>query len=73
MKYRVFNTESEAIAAETVISEKMGYTKHDAISNALTTCWAIPRQILDGRWVFPSPDDAGVEYDETWFSPVELT
>lgn len=32
-----------------------------------TTAWAIPVQISDGRWVFPSPDDGGVEAETDWF------
>lgn len=31
-----------------------------------TTAWAMPVQINDGRWVFPSPDGSGVEAEENW-------
>lgn len=37
-----------------------------------TTSWAIPQQITDGRWVFPSPDDTGEEPGDGWFSSHEL-
>jgi hypothetical protein len=32
-----------------------------------TTSWAVPVQINDGRWVFPSPDDDGVEAGPDWW------
>lgn len=32
-----------------------------------TTAWAVPQQIVDGRWVFPSPDDTGVEDQDSWW------
>jgi hypothetical protein len=32
-----------------------------------TKAWAVPVQINDGRWVFPSPDDVGVEAEENWW------
>lgn len=32
-----------------------------------TTAWAVPMQINDGRWVFPSPDDGGVEAETDLF------
>jgi hypothetical protein len=37
----------------------------------LTERWAIPQQIADGRWVFQSPDDEGVEPGADWW-PDEL-
>ena len=33
-----------------------------------TTAWALPEQIQDGRWVFASPDDEGIEAQEDWFA-----
>lgn len=79
MKYLVFQTEAESIAAEAAISVSMGYAKPginaatgEIVPNVLTVRWAIPQQILDGRWVIPSPDDEGVEYDVAWFPVVEL-
>jgi hypothetical protein len=78
MKYRVFDTEQAAIAAEQAISEAMGYSKPginaktgEVVPNVLTTRWAVPQQIQDGRWVFPSPDDEGVESDPSWFATTE--
>lgn len=74
MKYRVFDTEAEALAEEAAISAAMGYSKPginaatgEVVLDALTTRWAIPQQITDGRWVFPSPDDTGVEAAIDWW------
>ena len=74
MKYRVFDTEQEALDAEREISEEMGYAKPgvnaktgQVVPDVLTVRWAVPRQIVDGRWVFPSPDDEGVEASDDWW------
>jgi hypothetical protein len=74
MKYRVFSTEAEAVAAEQAISTAMGYSKPgvnaatgEIVPDALTTRWAVPQQIADGRWVFPSPNDEGVEAGADWW------
>ena len=78
MRYRVFNTEAEAVAAEAQIAQSIGCVKiginaatgqpdHNAQA---TERWAIPQQIADGRWVFPSPDDEGVIRDPNWFGEV---
>ena len=78
MKYRIFNTEAEAVAAEAQIALSIGCVKiginaatgqpdHNAQA---TERWAIPQQIADGRWVFPSPDDEGVIQDPSWFGEV---
>ena len=75
MKYRVFNTEAEAIAAEAQVAADIGCIKVGVNAKTglpapeaqATTRWAIPQQIADGRWVFPSPDDEGVEAGADWF------
>lgn len=74
MKYRIFDTEEEAITAEKAISTTMGYIKPgvnaatgEVVPDALTTRWAVPQQIEDGRWVFPSPDSEGVDAEEGWW------
>ena len=74
MKYRVFDTEQEALDAEREISEELGYAKPgvnaktgQVVPDVLTVRWAVPRQIVDGRWVFPSPDDEGVEASDDWW------
>jgi len=79
MKYLVFNTEAEAEAAEAVISQSMGYPQAgvsalsgDAEPMVITERWAIPRQIVDGRWIIPSPDDQGVEASDDWVPPSPL-
>jgi hypothetical protein len=80
VKYRIFDTEAQAVAAEAAISASMGYSKPginartgEVVPNALTVRWAIPQQIADGRWVFPSPDDTGVEADPGWWPAVDPT
>lgn len=74
MKYRVFDTEAEAIIAEKAISDGMGYAKPGVnaatgavVPEAVTSRWAIPVQIANGRWVFASPDDTGVDASEIVF------
>ena len=79
MKYLVFDTEAEALAAEAQISENMGYSKPginaatgEVVPDALTTRWAVPQQIADGRWVFESHDDAGIEASPDWWPETPL-
>lgn len=79
MKYRVFNTQEEAAAAEKAISLQMGFSKPginvgtgEIVSSALTTSWAELVQLQDGRWAFISPDDQGEEERAEWWpEPVE--
>jgi hypothetical protein len=79
MRYRIFNTETEALAAEAAISAAMGYARPgtnaatgEIVPDALTTRWAVPQQIIDCRWVFPSPDDEGVEAAPDWWPAADL-
>ena len=70
MKYHIFDAEAEAIEAEATITAAMIFARPsvDEIGeDYITSRWAIPQQIADGRWVFPSPDEQGVEYDPEWF------
>jgi hypothetical protein len=75
MKYRVFNTDAEAIAAEAQVASDIGCIKvgvnaktgMPAPDAQVTERWATPQQIVDGRWVFPSPDDAGEEAGADWW------
>jgi hypothetical protein len=74
MKYQVFDTEAEAIIAEKAISDGMGYAKLGVnaatgavVPEAVTSRWAIPVQIANGKWVFASPDDTGVDAAEIVF------
>ena len=75
MKYRIFNTEQEALEAEIQVAHAIGCIKVGTNAKTgepepqkqATERWAIPQQIVDGRWVFPSPDDEGVEADEGWW------
>ena len=76
MKYRVFNTEAEALDAEAQVAAEIGCAKvgvnaktgQPAPDAQVTERWAIPQQIQDGRWVFASPDEEGVEAGSDWFS-----
>lgn len=79
MKYRVFNTEQEALDAEAQVAQEIGCAKIGVNAKTgepepdkqVTERWAIPQQIQDGRWVFVSPDDEGVEAEEDWWPPAE--
>ena len=74
MKYRVFNTEAEAIAAEAQVAADIGCIKVGVNAKTglpapdaqATERWAIPQQIADGRWVFPSPDQEGELWQDSW-------
>jgi len=76
MKYRVFDTEEQAIAAEAQVALYSGCPKVGVNAKTgqlapdaqVTERWAIPQQIVDGRWVFPSPDDEGVVAGAVIFS-----
>lgn len=78
MKYRIFDTEAEAIVAEAQVAAAIGCIKIGVNAKTglpapeaqATERWAIPQQIADGRWVFPSPDDQGVEREDDWFPEV---
>ena len=80
MKYRVFNTEAEAIAAEEQIALDIGCVKIGTNASTglpapeaqATERWAIVQQIVDGRWVFESPDDTGVEAEESWWPVIDF-
>ena len=74
MKYKIFATEAEALEAEAIISQAMGYAKPGVnaktgqlVPDVLTLRWAVPQQITDGRWVFPSHDDEGIESEASWW------
>jgi hypothetical protein len=72
--YRVYDTEAEALAAEAAISAALGYPASGTNAatgeeepEVVTVRWAVPQQIVDGRWVFPSPDAEGVQADPSWW------
>lgn len=79
MKYRIFNTEAEAVAAEAQVAAAIGCVKVGVNAKTglpapeaqATERWAVPQQIADGRWVFPSPDDNGVEAGFDWWPETE--
>jgi uridine kinase len=48
-------------AASQAVEKEQGHTK----------AWAMPVQINDGRWVFPSPDDTGVPAEDDWWPEPE--
>ena len=76
MKYRIFDTEEQSLAAEAQVAVDIGCIKIGVNAKTglpapdaqVTERWAIPQQIVDGRWVFPSPDETGVEAEPGWFS-----
>jgi hypothetical protein len=78
MKYRIFTTEAEAIAAEAQVAEDIGCIKIGTNAKTglpapeaqATERWAFVQQITDGRWVFPSPDDTGEEPGADWWPTV---
>jgi hypothetical protein len=75
MKYRIFDTEEQALAAEAQVALDIGCAKVGVNAKTgqtepdkqVTERWAIPQQIVDGRWVFPSPDETGVEAGPGWW------
>ena len=78
MKYRVFETEQEALEAESIIAQSIGCIKigtnaktgQPEPEKTGTERWAIPQQIQDGRWVFVSPDDTGEEAGDDWWPEI---
>ena len=64
MNLLIFNTEQEAIAAESEISKQMGLPKYGVNASTqevdLTSIkierWDIPRQLEDGKWAITSPE-----------------
>jgi hypothetical protein len=78
MRYKIFQTQQEAIAAEKLISQSMAYPKPGVNAetgeiqpDVLTIRWAEVEQIQDGRWVFISPDEEGEEAGEDWWPSIE--
>jgi hypothetical protein len=75
MKYRIFDTEEQALAAEAQVAVDIGCAKVGVNAKTgqpepdkqVTERWAIPQQILDGRWVFPSSNEEGIESEESWW------
>lgn len=57
MTWLIFDTKTEAEATEQQKSQELGFP----IVDGVTSRWAIPRQLRDGRWAIPCPDDCGVE------------
>ena len=80
MKYRIFTTEAEAVAAEAQVAQAIGCIKIGTNAKTglpapdaqATERWATPQQIVDGRWVFVSPDDEGVEAGADWWPQEEI-
>ena len=79
MKYRVFSTEAEAIAAEAQVAAEIGCIKIGVNAQTglpapdaqATERWALVQQITDGRWVFPSPDETGEDGQPEWWTTPE--
>lgn len=83
-KYLVFTSRSAANAANTQIGSNMGCpiigispaTGMPDPSAQQTIQWASPVQRLDGKWIFPKPDDSfmtgvtnytSATFDPSWF------
>ena len=79
MKYRIFNTEAEAVASEAQVAQAIGCIKvgtnaktgQPTPDKQATERWAIPQQIQNGQWVFVSPDEEGVEAETGWWPESE--
>ena len=79
MKYRIFDTEQEALQAEEQISANMGFvriglnakTGEPEPDKQATVRWAVPKQTSGGQWVFASPDEEGVEFQPDWWPQIE--
>jgi len=73
MKFLLFDTQNEALEAEKVIAAALGYPKFgiNAASGEPATFetvrYAVPMQFTTGKWGFKSPDDSGVEAQNSWF------
>lgn len=73
MKYLVFNTEQEAIAAEQSISKSLGLPKHGInaktgqvdLNSVIIQKWSDVILLNDGRFAIPSPDDSGIELNSS--------
>ena len=79
MKYRIFDTERQALQAEERISAEMelvrvginAKTGEPEPDKQATVRWAVPKQTSGGQWVFPSPDEEGVEFQPDWWPEIE--
>lgn len=79
-KYLVFSTLQQAENAAQSINAMMGLTAPQYNKNAAsgatdfnsqpTICWAKPTKTANGQWVIPSPNNDGVEADDTWFPKI---
>ena len=80
MKYRVFDTAEQALAAEAQVAlgiacAKVGVnakTGQPEPDRQITERWAVVQQIQGGRLVFVSPDHEGVEAGADWWPQEEL-
>lgn len=74
MRWLIYDTQSEAEAADAAISAAMGLPRPGVNAatgepdfDVVTSRWAAPQELRDGRWTIPSPDEAGVELpDDAW-------
>jgi hypothetical protein len=77
MHYQILSTQSITaddpavqIALPVVLPNNARIAYTFAPEAQATERWAIPQQIVDGRWVIPSPDDTGVEPEPDWWLAV---
>jgi len=84
MLYHVFDTEQHAVSSCNAVSNKMGCPRRGldmrgkpaADDKQKTERWDVPRQRLDGKWVYARPPDESIvgtphytieEYTDEWF------
>lgn len=71
--YNVFDSEIEAVAAESYdFSKYIALRNDDALYKAITVRWAEVRQRFDGKYVYPVCNDSDAvysteEYSNDWF------
>ena len=78
-KYLVFNTEAEAEVAQAATATAMGLpivgvnakTGNAEPNKQQTTRWAEPCHVATGKWIIPSNDGSGVDWDSAWDFPEE--
>lgn len=79
MKYRIFDTEQEALQAEENIRSELDIvrvginakTGEPAFDKQATVRWAVPKQTAGGQWAFISPDEEGVEFSPEWWPELQ--
>ena len=71
MRYLVLDTEAEALAAEASIWQAMEPNIVELrdgvpVNPRITQRWAVPRALIDGRWVVAAFGNDGQEWSADW-------